>query len=190
MQEKISQEERRDRFGKALSEALAGRNLKQSHLAELLATTQSTVSAWINGRSEPAASTVFTVERCLDLSPGFLSKTLGYLPVSAVGRAPNVEEAVAASEAVDQDAKRMVLSVWFTLVAKQQAYERALKLAEGQDNVVPMVTNGATNGTHKPVAKKASRSAAGKTVTASTARKSAAPAAPAAPRRRKPATTG
>ena len=177
-QEKISQEERRKRFGQALSEALAGRSLRQSHLAELLVTTQSTVSAWINGRSEPSASTVFTVERALDLAPGMLSKLLGYLPVEAAGRIPNVEEAVQASDLVDTDAKRMILNVWFTLVNKEQTYRTATAAASAaaQAREVPEPAKApAKRSTKATKAASATNGTNGHLTKAATPKKSAAP---------------
>lgn len=119
-------QERRDSFGAGLAQALAARNLKQIDLAELLSTTQSTVSAWVNGRSEPPAATVFAVEEVLEVAPGFLSRLLGYLPLSVIGSWPDVEQAVSASEEVDEASKRLVLSVWHTLVNKHQAYLTAV----------------------------------------------------------------
>lgn len=124
--EKNGQEGRRKQFGHGLSEALIARNLKQADLAELLSTTQSTVSAWINGRSEPAAATVFAIESVLELPPGFLSRLLGYLPLSVVGARPSVEEAMSSSEEVDEVSKRLALSVWRTLVDKHKAYLTAV----------------------------------------------------------------
>ena len=64
-------------FGRMLSEALKGRSMKQEDLARSLGTTQSSVSGWINGKYEPAAATVFTIERSLGLEPGSLSRPLG-----------------------------------------------------------------------------------------------------------------
>lgn len=125
--EKISQrEQRRIAFGAGLADALAGRNLTQADLAELLSTTQSTISAWINGRSEPEPVTVFAVEEAIGVSAGFLSRLLGYLPLSVVGAPPNVEEAVARSDEIDDTGRRLVLSVWHTLVDKHQAYLKAV----------------------------------------------------------------
>ena len=126
-EEKISQrEQRRIAFGAGLADALAGRNLTQADLAELLSTTQSTISAWINGRSEPEPVTVFAVETAIGVSAGFLSRLLGYLPLSIVGAPPNVEEAIARSEEIDDTGRRLVLSVWRTLVEKHQAYLKAV----------------------------------------------------------------
>lgn len=126
-QEKISQrEQRRIAFGGGLADALAGRNLTQADLAELLSTTQSTISAWINGRSEPEPVTVFAVEEAIGVSPGFLSRLLGYLPLSVVGAAPSVEEAISRSDAIDDTGRRLVLTVWHTLVEKHQSYLKAV----------------------------------------------------------------
>jgi transcriptional regulator with XRE-family HTH domain len=126
-QEKISQrEQRRIAFGGGLADALAGRNLTQADLAELLSTTQSTISAWINGRSEPEPVTVFAVEEAIGVSPGFLSRLLGYLPLSVVGAAPSVEEAISRSDSIDDTGRRLVLTVWHTLVEKHQSYLKAV----------------------------------------------------------------
>lgn len=57
------------RFGRLLAEALKAQRLKQEDLAARLGATQPSVSGWINGRYEPAAQTVFAIERALDLEP-------------------------------------------------------------------------------------------------------------------------
>ena len=54
-------------FGRLLADALKGRRMKQEDLARSLGTTQSSVSGWINGKYEPAAATVFTIEHALGL---------------------------------------------------------------------------------------------------------------------------
>ena len=68
--------EGRLRFGRLLASALKGRGMKQEDLAGMLGTTQSSVSGWINGKYEPAAETVFAIERTMAMDPGFLSRPL------------------------------------------------------------------------------------------------------------------
>lgn len=121
-----SAEARRRAFGSGLSDALAAHSLTQADLAELMSTTQSTVSGWINARSEPAAETVFAVEEAMGLSPGYLSRLLGYLPLTAVGARPDVEATIANTDEVDDLSKRMMLTVWRTLVEKHQTYLTAV----------------------------------------------------------------
>jgi len=94
---------RRLGFGRALSDALKVRTMKQEELAGLLGTTQSSVSGWVNGKYEPAAATVFAMERVLDLDPGSLSRPLGYLPVDPQSRSVTVEGAIAQSQLDDED---------------------------------------------------------------------------------------
>ena len=105
-------EARRIEFGHVLAETLGANGLTQVHLAKTLGCTQRSVSAWINGRAEPAAELVFEIERALSLPPGYLSRLLGYLPVEAVKSAATVEEAVALTTVLDESFKPMLLAVY------------------------------------------------------------------------------
>lgn len=107
-------------FGRMLAEALKSRSMKQEDLARSLGTTQSSVSGWINGKYEPAAATVFTIERSLDLEPGSLSRPLGYLPVEPAAQSVSVEAAVAQSTNLDDDAKA-ALSALYRVLARRSA---------------------------------------------------------------------
>lgn len=102
-------------FGRLLAEALKVRGMKQEELARLLGTTQSSVSGWINGKYEPAAATVFTIERSLALEPGSCSRPLGYLPVEAAGRPVGIEAAITQSRDLDDDAKRALCDLYRVL---------------------------------------------------------------------------
>ncbi len=57
-------------FGAALRVALAEEGLRQSDLAAALGLTQASVSAWVTGKTEPAATTVFKVEAVLNVRQG------------------------------------------------------------------------------------------------------------------------
>ncbi len=107
---------RRLGFGRLLSDALKARGMRQDDLAGLLGTTQSSVSGWINGRYEPAAPTVFTVERCLGMEPGSLSRPLGYLPIEPASRLVSVESAIAQSPQLDDEEKVALSAVYRVLV--------------------------------------------------------------------------
>ncbi len=94
--------------------------MKQEDLARSLGTTQSSVSGWINGKYEPAAATVFTMERSLGLDPGSLSRPLGYLPVKPTSRPASVEAAIAQSTNLDDDAKA-ALAALYRVLARRRA---------------------------------------------------------------------
>ncbi len=117
--------ERRVRFGRLLGEALRARGMKQEHLAASLGTTQSSVSGWINGKYEPAADTVFRIERTLALEPGHLSRPLGYLPVEAVAAPVSVEGAILQSPVLGDDEKAALMAVYRVLVDRRRAAGRA-----------------------------------------------------------------
>ena len=104
-------------FGRMLAEALKSRGMKQEDLARSLGTTQSSVSGWINGKYEPAAGTVFTIESSLGLDPGSLSRPLGYLPVEPGAHLVSVETAITQSTHLDDDAKD-ALSALYRVLAK------------------------------------------------------------------------
>lgn len=96
-------------FSAALSDAMAAGGMTQEALAKRLGDVkQNSVSSWLGGRYEPKRETVWRVEDVLGLEPGALSKHLGYIPV---GAAPSVsvEEAIAASSDLDEQAKQMLL---------------------------------------------------------------------------------
>lgn len=92
----VESSERRKAFGEALASALAARGLTQRELGDLLGgTAQSAISSWKSGEYEPSAETVFELERVLKLSPGHLSRHLGYFPPEAMsGKVPATFENV------------------------------------------------------------------------------------------------
>ncbi|HEX2047178.1 MAG TPA: helix-turn-helix transcriptional regulator [Acidimicrobiales bacterium] len=111
--------DRRACFGRLLAEALRARGMKQEHLAGALGTTQSSVSGWINGKYEPAADTVFRIERSLALEPGHLSRPLGYLPVEALSRPLTVEGAIIQSPLLAEDEKAALVAVYNAFVKRE-----------------------------------------------------------------------
>ena len=111
-------DERRLAFGRLLAEALKARKMRQDDLARTLGTTQSSVSGWINGKYEPAAATVFTIERCLNMDPGTLSRPLGYLPVEPASRSVSVEGAIAQNTQLDEEQKAALSTLYRVLVKR------------------------------------------------------------------------
>jgi transcriptional regulator with XRE-family HTH domain len=108
-------------FGRMLADALKSLGMKQEDLARSLGTTQSSVSGWINGKYEPAAATVFTMERSLGLDPGSLSRPLGYLPVEPAARPPSVEAAIAQCATLDDDAKAAISPLYRVLARRSSS---------------------------------------------------------------------
>lgn len=105
-------------FGRLLGDALKVREMKQEDLARQLGTTQSSVSGWINGKYEPAAATVFTIERALGMDPGSLSRPLGYLPVDPGASPVSIEAAIAQSTALDDEDKAALAAVYRSLARR------------------------------------------------------------------------
>ena len=110
--------ERRLSFGRMLAEALKARGMRQDDLARTLGTTQSSVSGWINGKYEPAAATVFSIERCLTVEPGTLSRPLGYLPVEPASRSVSIEGAIAQNTQLDEEQKAALSTMYRVLVKR------------------------------------------------------------------------
>jgi len=113
-----SDESRRRRFGGLLADAMKARGLRQEDLAGMLGANQSSVSGWINGKYEPSAATVFSLERCLGVGAGMLSRPLGYLPVDPTARPISVEGAIAQSPLLDDEEKAALASMYRVLVAR------------------------------------------------------------------------
>ena len=95
--------------------------MKQEDLAGLLGATQSSVSGWINGKYEPAPGTVFTIERCLGVEPGALSRPLGYLPVEPAASTMSVEGAIAESPLLDDEDKVALAGMYRALTRTRRA---------------------------------------------------------------------
>jgi transcriptional regulator with XRE-family HTH domain len=108
-------------FGRTLAQALKERGMKQEDLARSLGTTQSSVSGWVNGKYEPAAATVFTIERSLGLDPGLLSRPLGYLPVEPAARSISVEAAIAQCTTLDDEAKAAIAGLYRVLAKRSSS---------------------------------------------------------------------
>jgi len=104
---------------------MKARGLKQEDLASVLGTTQSSVSGWINGRYEPAAATVFRIERFLGMEPGALSRPLGYLPVEPLSRTVTVEGAIAQSANLDDEEKAALATMYRLLVNRSTRADRS-----------------------------------------------------------------
>lgn len=113
-----SDEKRRTRFGQALSEAMHTQGLTQAELgARLNEMRQSSISAWTTGAAlPPDVETVFALERALKLTPGQLSKHLGFLPTRRSKTVLTVADAVKADDRLDDAGQRVLLATYKELV--------------------------------------------------------------------------
>ena len=92
--------------------------MRQQDLAEAVDCTQASVSAWVNGQAEPVRKTVYAIEKALDLSPGALSRSLGYVPVETLGEDATVEEVVTRSDLIGNMSKKTLIELFRALAMK------------------------------------------------------------------------
>lgn len=113
MADSPSIDERRRAFGGALQKALTVKRMTQVDLAEALGVKQPTVSGWLNAIAVPESpAIVFEVERALDLTPGSLSRHLGFLPIEAVRSVATVRAAIMDDAALSAEEKAMLLGAY------------------------------------------------------------------------------
>lgn len=111
-------------FGETLAQAMSLRGMTHRRLGEELGVTQSAISAWKSGAAEPSSRTVFSIERALELPPGHLSRTLGYLPVD--GRQSEIvsfEQVVVGDPLLAEDQKRGLIALYRSFVKQPGASE-------------------------------------------------------------------
>jgi transcriptional regulator with XRE-family HTH domain len=109
-------------FGKRLAQEMGRQRVSQAAVGEFVGRGQTAVSDWVLGNTEPEPSIVFALEECLDLTPGELSRLLGYIPAAA---ASPVEEALLADPALDERYRQ-------SLLANYRAYLAVLR-SRGQE---------------------------------------------------------
>lgn len=115
-----SREERRKAFGAALAKRRKQLALSQTALGEALGGVgQSAVSLWECGETQPRPQMVYAAEKALGLTPGTLSRLLGYLPParprnSGLG---GVREAIRLDPLLTDKEKRSLLALYESLTA-------------------------------------------------------------------------
>lgn len=111
-------ERRRSAFAKALTAAMDARNMTQERLGARLGNLrQSTISAWTSGHAlPPDIDTVFRLEKVLKLSPGTLSRQLGFMPTAPTDGDPDVRQAILADVSLDAGERAAMLNVYDTLI--------------------------------------------------------------------------
>ncbi len=98
--------------------------LSQQALADRLGLTRASVNDWCCGRATPAPDTVFALERVLEIDPGTLSRTLGYLPLSVLEAKapPTVPEAINRCPRLSDEARRLLLVIYQELASPEQRH--------------------------------------------------------------------
>ncbi|MGH2717824.1 MAG: helix-turn-helix domain-containing protein [Actinomycetota bacterium] len=74
--------QQRNAFTAALGLAMQDAGVTGRALAASIGVTPATVSKWLRGKSVPAPDTLARVEELIDIEPGSISQTLGYVPAS------------------------------------------------------------------------------------------------------------
>ena len=95
----------RKAFGSALVDAIRSAGLTVPKLAELVGVSDDAVRKWTYGNPPTDPQRVFTIERHVEVSPGELSRHLGYLPVDA---GVSVLAAIDADPRLPEVAKRLL----------------------------------------------------------------------------------
>lgn len=108
-------------FADRLVELMARRgDISQQSLADRLGVTRASINDWRRGRAIPAPATIFAIEQALDIRPGELSRTLGYLPLDAEEkRATTVLEAIAVDPDLNDEGRRLLRIVYEELTARR-----------------------------------------------------------------------
>lgn len=118
-----SSEEQRAAFAQALDAYLRRAKMRPIDLVRALneaglAVHQTSVSHWMRGTYEPPRSVVVEMERLLDLTPGLLARTLGWLPLTAVVmNVSDVETAILADELLTPEQRDVLLVAYRSLIA-------------------------------------------------------------------------
>ncbi len=110
--------EQRKAFGEALRQALDDARVSGRQLARDLDLAPASVSKWLRSKTTPAPESVAKAETFLGVSPGTLSRPLGYLLVDDLGdhRTSSVPEAVKSDGSLGPRERAVLLAVYRELV--------------------------------------------------------------------------
>lgn len=111
-------------FGRALQDVLERRGISQTELAAEVGRvlgrkpiSQPWVSEIRRGIKTPPPDVAMAMEVVLDVTPGQLTRHLGFLPLAATP-AVSVEEAVSADPLLDERARRSLVAAYRALVER------------------------------------------------------------------------
>jgi transcriptional regulator with XRE-family HTH domain len=111
-------------FGEALRRAREEQGLSLRDLAGLVGASHSVIAQWERGEHFPRPPRVIMIEHVLRLSPGSLSRLLGYVPVTEANGQPPVSTLEAAR--LDPrlgDRERAILTVVYQELVRQRELE-------------------------------------------------------------------
>lgn len=109
----------RHAFGIALKTAIDTAGAEPAEVGERAGTSADTIYRWMRGETEPKwPALTFAIEEFLRVSPGDLSRHLGYVPVAG---ATNLAAAIDADPRLTVEAKEML----------RAAYRAAVKASRG-----------------------------------------------------------
>jgi transcriptional regulator with XRE-family HTH domain len=114
---------RRRAFGAALAKRRHELSLSQAALGKALGGVgQSAISQWECGETQPRPDHVYAAERVLGLSPGSLSRLLGYLPPSRSGAstARDVHDAIKRDPLLTDREKRSFIVLYEAIAAGRE----------------------------------------------------------------------
>lgn len=121
-------EARRQAFGAALAKRRKELQLSQTTLGRALGgVAQSAVSQWECGETEPRADHVYAAENALGLTPGTLSRLLGYLPPSSanLGTVHSFRDGLRLDPLLTDEEKRSLLVLYDALTGGRSAGARS-----------------------------------------------------------------
>lgn len=105
-------------FADKLAALLASRGATQQTLADRVGVTRASVNDWCRGRATPPPETVFAIERALEVTPGELSRTVGYLPLETEEGPPaTVRDCITRAPELDDTARRLLLVLYDELAS-------------------------------------------------------------------------
>ena len=125
-----STNEQRAAFAEALDVYLHRAKMRPVDLVRALRAAglnvhQPSMTYWLQGVSEPQRTIVVEMERQLELMPGLLARTLGWLPVDAVAMASaDVETAIIADDGLAPEQREVLLTAYRAMIALQVGADR------------------------------------------------------------------
>jgi transcriptional regulator with XRE-family HTH domain len=107
-------------FSEALKQAREESGMSLRALADAVEASHTVIAQWERGEHAPRPPRVRMLEHVLQLSPGSLSRLLGYWPAeSADGHSVGVIEAARADPRLGERDRRILTAVYRELVRKQ-----------------------------------------------------------------------
>jgi transcriptional regulator with XRE-family HTH domain len=117
----VPTETQREVFRKALRRAREARGLSKRGLARKVGVTQSAVWQWEEGKTAPRPETAATLERALDLQPGALAQSLGYLPAEGASTVTvSVIEAIEADTSLGKRERELLATMYRELIRQRE----------------------------------------------------------------------